>query len=91
MNIDLLEELVRRKVRSLQKSGLARSEAIDLAGSQIMKSMEPGMGCASRFCMRMTLEGAKRRIIDESRSRELSESEKRSVVDSLHPERFKAA
>lgn len=76
MNVDLLEELVRRKVRNLQSSGLERSEAVSVAGNEIMKSIEPGLGCASKFCLRMILEGAKKRIMIEKKSAEVKEGDK---------------
>lgn len=76
MNIEMLEELIRRKVRTLQKSGLARAEAVAVAENDIMRSVEPGFGCASRFCIHMILEGVKKRILGESAVLENSEGDK---------------
>ncbi|WP_320171298.1 hypothetical protein [Maridesulfovibrio sp.] len=65
MNTALLEELVRRKAERLHVAGLPIAEAIDMAGDEILNRMA-GSGHGSRFCLRMWLNGAKKRIAPES-------------------------
>ncbi|WP_027178517.1 hypothetical protein [Maridesulfovibrio bastinii] len=81
MNVILFEELVRRKTKDLQSSGLTRTEAATAAGREIMKFIEPGLGCASKFCMRMVLEGAKKRILGEASRSENMEGEKAAKLE----------
>lgn len=81
MNVILFEELVRRKTNDLQMTGLSRTEAATAAGREIMKFLEPGLSCASKFCMRMVLEGAKKKILGESSSSKNMEGEKTDKPD----------
>lgn len=62
MNIALLEELVRRKAQHLHREGISVADAIDRAGDEIMNCMADSGGHGSRFCLRMWLQGAKKRI-----------------------------
>jgi len=65
MNTALLEELVRRKAQSLRTEGISISEALDLAGEEILNCFGEVNGHGSRFCLRMWLQGAKKRISPE--------------------------
>lgn len=62
MNTALLEELVRRKAEYLHGIGIPVSEAIERAGEEILNGMSAAGGYGSRFCLRMCLGGAKKRI-----------------------------
>ncbi len=66
MNIALLEELVIRKAESFQRKGIPVSEAIDRAGDEILSRMTDLEGHGSRFCLRMCLAGAKKRVSPET-------------------------
>lgn len=68
MNIALLEELVRKKAEHFQRSGIPVAEAIDRAGDEILNCMADAGGHGSRFCMRMCLAGAKKRVRPEEQS-----------------------
>lgn len=65
MNTAFLEELVRRKAEDMQSDGITLAEAIDRAGDEILNRMS-GSGHGSRFCLRMWLNGAKKRISPEN-------------------------
>ncbi|WP_415719011.1 hypothetical protein [Maridesulfovibrio sp.] len=77
MNTALLEELLRRKAQLLHNQGLTVAEAIDLAGDEILSCASAGDGHGSRFCLRMVLNGAKRRISPEICTSAVSEVDKR--------------
>lgn len=62
MNTALLEELVRRKAEHFQSKGIPVAEAIDRAGDEILNCMAGSGGHGSRFCLRMCLAGAKKRV-----------------------------
>ncbi|NDV25905.1 hypothetical protein [Desulfovibrio sp. JC010] len=62
MNTALLEELLRKKAQRLQRQGMTVAEAIDRAGEEIFNCVAESGGHGSRFCLRMVLNGAKKRV-----------------------------
>ncbi|HAS89642.1 MAG TPA: hypothetical protein DCS48_10115 [Desulfovibrio sp.] len=66
MNTALLEELLRKKAQDLHSQGFTVVEAIDRAGDEIFNCMAGNGGHGSRFCLRMVLNGAKKRVSPES-------------------------
>ncbi|ACS78325.1 hypothetical protein [Maridesulfovibrio salexigens] len=80
MNTALLEELLRKKAQRLQRQGLTVSEAIDRAGDEIFNCMAGSGGHGSRFCLRMVLNGAKRRVSPEICTCSASEGDKRGPL-----------
>ncbi|WP_319762837.1 hypothetical protein [Maridesulfovibrio sp.] len=77
MNTALLEELLRKKAQRLQQQGLDVSEALDRAGDEILNCIATSGGHGSRFCLRMVLSGAKKRISPEICACSVSEGDKR--------------
>ncbi|WP_421899263.1 hypothetical protein [Maridesulfovibrio sp.] len=80
MNTALLEELLRKKAQRLQRQGLTVSEAIDRAGDEIFNCMAGNGGHGSRFCLRMVLNGAKRRVSPEICACSVAEGDKRGAL-----------
>jgi len=81
MNTALLEELLRKKALRLQRQGLSVAEAIDRAGDEIFNCMAVSNGHGSLFCLRMVLNGAKKRINMESCACvSASEGDKRPLI-----------
>ena len=81
MNTALLEELLRKKAQHLHNQGLTVAEAIDLAGDEILSCVSAGGGHGSRFCLRMVLNGAKKRISPEICASSISEGDKRNELN----------
>ncbi len=80
MNTALLEELLRKKALRLQRQGLTVDEALNRAGDEIFNCMSVSGGHGSRFCLRMVLNGAKRRVSPEICSCPVSEGDKRHMT-----------
>lgn len=81
MNTALLEELLRKKALRLQRRGMTVTEAIDRAGDEILNCMAVSDGHGSRFCLRMVLNGAKKRVSPEiCGCASVSEGDKRGSV-----------
>ncbi|WP_027720382.1 hypothetical protein [Maridesulfovibrio zosterae] len=84
MNTALLEELVIRRAEHFTNEGISAAEAIDRAGDELMRFMADSGGHGARFCLRMWLQGAKKRISPD-RLNESSEMEgdKRPLIRTL--------
>lgn len=80
MNTALLEELLRKKAQRLHSQGLTVDAAIDRAGDEILNCVSAGGGHGSRFCLRMVLNGAKKRVSPEICSSNVSEGDKRNEL-----------
>ncbi|NDV24383.1 hypothetical protein [Desulfovibrio sp. JC022] len=81
MNTALLEELLRKKAERLQNRGLTVAEALDRAGDDIFNCLAGSGGHGSRFCLRMVLNGAKKRLSPESCGCSVSEGDKRQPIN----------
>ncbi|TIH11723.1 hypothetical protein D0S45_19575 [Marinifilum sp. JC120] len=77
MNTALLEELLRKKAERMQNKGLTVAEALDRAGDEIFNCLSESGGHGSRFCLRMVLNGAKKRLSPESCACSVTEGDKR--------------